>query len=279
MFLAFFALFWFAALGSVIGSFLNVVIYRLPLGMSLSFPGSHCPKCKHAIRWYDNVPVLGWLRLRGKCRDCGASIHLRYPLIEAITGLVYTAMAFCAFFRTSGLSLEQSCGLSLYLSVLFTTLLAAGMIQWDGKIVPIKLFLPLVFIVVACSLPFPFLHPLAYFHFSPECVPRPSRSWYELWGSGVTAALGGAFAAAIAPSSFPLLKKEQRPGWCVAVICTGAFLGWQCVLLGTAATLVSFLVTKPLKLRPIPILVFTASTFTLVIVYYFSGFPNPGLQP
>ena len=74
-------------IGGAIGSFLNVVAYRLPLGMSLSRPSSRCPKCEHPIRWYHNVPVVGWLILRGRCYDCGAAIAGRYPLVELFVAL------------------------------------------------------------------------------------------------------------------------------------------------------------------------------------------------
>ena len=74
--------------GLIIGSFLNVVILRLPQGISISLPRSHCPQCKQLIPWYDNVPILSYVILRGHCRRCGKRISLRYPLIEAITGLV-----------------------------------------------------------------------------------------------------------------------------------------------------------------------------------------------
>ncbi|HET6351948.1 MAG TPA: prepilin peptidase [Coriobacteriia bacterium] len=75
--------------GLLIGSFGNVVIYRLPRGESLNYPASHCPACGHPIRWYHNVPVLGWLWLRGKCADCGDPISTRYPLVEAAMGLLW----------------------------------------------------------------------------------------------------------------------------------------------------------------------------------------------
>jgi leader peptidase (prepilin peptidase)/N-methyltransferase len=80
-------------LGLLIGSFLNVVIWRLPRGESLSHPGSHCPGCGHAVRPYDNVPVVSWLLLRGRCRDCGARISPRYPLVELLTGVLFGVMA------------------------------------------------------------------------------------------------------------------------------------------------------------------------------------------
>ncbi|WP_203138210.1 prepilin peptidase [Microbacterium sp. JZ31] len=81
------------ALGLAIGSFLNVVAWRVPRGESVVAPASACPKCGHAIRPHDNVPVLSWLLLRGKCRDCGARISPRYPIVEAITGALFVLVA------------------------------------------------------------------------------------------------------------------------------------------------------------------------------------------
>lgn len=102
-------------LGLVVGSFLNVVIGRLPVMMqrqwqrecaavnelpepsqetfNISTPGSHCPKCKHAIKWYDNIPVISWLLLRAKCRHCKAPISMRYPAIEILTGVTFASLA------------------------------------------------------------------------------------------------------------------------------------------------------------------------------------------
>jgi leader peptidase (prepilin peptidase)/N-methyltransferase len=83
-------------LGSSIGSFLNVVIHRLPRGESLVRPPSRCPRCGSKIAARDNVPVLGWLLLRGRCRCCAAPISARYPLVEATTGLAFTLAALLA---------------------------------------------------------------------------------------------------------------------------------------------------------------------------------------
>jgi leader peptidase (prepilin peptidase)/N-methyltransferase len=79
--------------GGILGSFLNVVVWRLPRGESLSHPGSHCPGCDSAIRPYDNVPVLSWLILRGRCRDCGVRIPWRYPAVEAGTAALCGVIA------------------------------------------------------------------------------------------------------------------------------------------------------------------------------------------
>ena len=81
------------AFGSIIGSFLNVVIYRVPRGRSLTRPGSACGSCGHAIRWHDNIPIVSWLVLRGRCRDCRAPISARYPLVELATALAFAAVA------------------------------------------------------------------------------------------------------------------------------------------------------------------------------------------
>jgi leader peptidase (prepilin peptidase)/N-methyltransferase len=81
-------------LGLLTGSFLNVVIWRVPRGESIVHPGSACPHCGHAIRWWDNIPVVSWLVLRGRCRDCGGPISLRYPGVELATGVMFAGVAF-----------------------------------------------------------------------------------------------------------------------------------------------------------------------------------------
>jgi leader peptidase (prepilin peptidase)/N-methyltransferase len=84
--------FYAFAIGAVVGSFLNVVIHRYPREESIVFPGSHCPQCDAAIRWYDNIPVISFALLRGRCRACGASIAWRYPLVELANALFYLAV-------------------------------------------------------------------------------------------------------------------------------------------------------------------------------------------
>ena len=84
---------WLFALGAAIGSFLNVVVYRLPAGQSLVHPGSRCPRCGHAIRWHDNLPIVGWLLLKGRCRDCREPISPRYPLVELLVAAMFVVLA------------------------------------------------------------------------------------------------------------------------------------------------------------------------------------------
>jgi leader peptidase (prepilin peptidase)/N-methyltransferase len=82
-----------ALVGAIVGSFLNVVIHRLPRGESIVRPGSRCPSCGHAIRPWNNVPILAWVWLRGRCPDCGAGIAARYPLVEAATAALFAGIA------------------------------------------------------------------------------------------------------------------------------------------------------------------------------------------
>ncbi len=93
-------------LGSVVGSFLNVVVYRLPLDLSLVSPGSRCPQCETPLAWYDNIPVFGWIFLRGKCRYCRKPISARYPIIEAITGFIFASYYILFFMAHAGPSLS-----------------------------------------------------------------------------------------------------------------------------------------------------------------------------
>jgi len=80
-------------LGLMFGSFANVLVHRLPRGESIVFPGSHCPSCGHALSWYENIPLVSWLVLRGHCRHCNESISIRYPLLELCLGLTWGYMA------------------------------------------------------------------------------------------------------------------------------------------------------------------------------------------
>lgn len=113
-------------LGASVGSFLNVVVYRIPAGLSILYPPSRCPQCLNRLKAYDNVPVFGWLRLRGRCRYCRSPISVRYPLIEGVTGILFL-LAFWRF----GVSLE-TLGYWLFLS----WLLALSLIDLDTMTLP-----------------------------------------------------------------------------------------------------------------------------------------------
>ena len=126
---------WFTLAGTCVGSFLNVLVYRLPRHKSIVHPPSHCPHCGHPIRWYDNVPVLGWIQLRGKCRDCRLPISVRYPCIEGFCGVLFSGIAIMID-KMTDVSLGLFFGWTLLVSFGATIILAACLIsydQWQGR--------------------------------------------------------------------------------------------------------------------------------------------------
>ena len=118
--------------GLLIGSFLNVVIYRLPKGESLSRPPSSCPSCGAGIKPYDNIPVVSWLLLRGRCRNCEARISARYPAVELLTAVV---------FATTALTRGVNDDLAVWLPFA-AVLIAVAFIDLDHRIIPNKIVLP-----------------------------------------------------------------------------------------------------------------------------------------
>lgn len=124
-----------------LGSFYNVLIHRLPEHESIVHPGSHCPRCGHPIAFYDNVPILSYLALRGRCRHCGASISVRYPLVEALTGVLALFL-----FRRYGLTPQFAIEF-----VLVSLLVVITFIDLDRYLIPDQLSLPGIVIGFACS--------------------------------------------------------------------------------------------------------------------------------
>jgi len=119
-------------LGSCVGSFLNVCIYRLPAGLSLVQPGSHCTSCGAPIAWYDNVPVASYLVLRGRCRRCGAAFSVRYMLVELATGLVFAGY-WLAYFPAGVRAGADHLGVYAVHMVLAAALVVSGVIDFERK--------------------------------------------------------------------------------------------------------------------------------------------------
>ena len=129
--------------GLTIGSFLNVVVYRLPRGESLSVPGSHCPRCGNPVRAYDNVPVLSWVMLRGRCRQCHEPISARYPMVE----LTSAALAVAVVTRKHTWA-ERVLGL-----VLVAILIPVALIDFDERIIPNKITVPAAVLAIVARTP------------------------------------------------------------------------------------------------------------------------------
>ena len=120
-------------LGACIASFLNVVIWRVPRGESIVSPPSHCPKCNAAIKWYQNIPILSWLALRGKCANCGEPISPRYILIETLGGVLFLA----AFWKYGARGDLVVAGLNTTVAWIWLALMIVGsMIDFDHKLLP-----------------------------------------------------------------------------------------------------------------------------------------------
>jgi leader peptidase (prepilin peptidase)/N-methyltransferase len=140
-------IFW---LGCMVGSFLNVCIHRMPLGLSVVNPPSHCPHCKYAIPWYLNVPLLTWLMLRGRCKNCGAPISVRYFLVELLTGLVFLA-AWLSFGPKSAL-------MALVYCLFLAGLMVATFIDFEHFIIPDEITIGGMVVGFGMSLLVPALH-------------------------------------------------------------------------------------------------------------------------
>jgi len=133
-----------------VGSFLNVCIHRMPLGESIISPPSHCPHCNYSIPWYLNIPLITWLCLRGKCRNCGASISIRYFLVELLTGVAFLG-SWLAFGR-------QSPWLAAIYCVFLAGLLVASFIDFEHFIIPDEITVGGMIAGFICSFLVPALH-------------------------------------------------------------------------------------------------------------------------
>ena len=138
---------WLFAVGAAVGSFLNVVVYRLPAGKSLVYPDRVARSCGHPIRWYHNMPVVSWLMLRGRCHDCGAKISSRYFFVELTGGLMFVGLAALEVWpaveqaKATPVFMPHLSGAEIvarycYHLWLVATLLAAALIERDGHRVP-----------------------------------------------------------------------------------------------------------------------------------------------
>jgi len=188
-------------IGLVIGSFSNVCIYRIPRNESLVWPGSHCPKCSKPIKFYDNIPLISYIILKGKCRNCGEPIPLQYPIVELATGLFYLAL-----YLFYGLQL-----IALVYMMLCSVLIIISFIDLKVEIIPDTISLP--FIVIGFVLSF-FLRNI-----------NPLDSMLGIITGGGSLLLVAIFGS-------KLFKKEAMGGGDIKLAAMiGAFFGWKLTLL------------------------------------------------
>ena len=185
-------------LGAVVGSFLNVVILRLPAeDESIVFPASRCPKCLQALKWYDNIPIISFIVLNKRCRNCGEQISWQYPLVELVMALLALALV-SKFGFTSALPIYF---------VFTAALLVVIVIDFYHKIIPDIISLPGIVVGFVCS----FINPVV--------------SWQQ---SGLGLLLGGGALYAVAAGYYLFTKREGMGGGDIKLLAMiGAFLGWQ----------------------------------------------------
>ena len=125
-------------LGTIIGSFLNVCIYRIPRGESIAYPSSHCPKCSTPLQWYDLVPILSYILQRGKCRYCRETISLQYPMVEFLNGILY----FILYYKF-GLTMDF-----VFYAIIFSILIVISFIDLHHQIIPDSLNILILIIAI-----------------------------------------------------------------------------------------------------------------------------------
>lgn len=270
---------WLFGVGASVGSFLNVVAYRLPLGMNLVRPGSRCPRCGHRIRIYDNVPAFGWFLLRGKCRDCRAPISFRYPLVEIVVGLAFVALAVAEIFLVDPRHVDAIGGIRPALTtweqgplwaqytlhaLLLATLIGAALIEFDGHRTPWKLFLP---VLIAGA-----IVPLIW----PEVRRWPAIAGLgDEWLSGLLDGALGLVAGVLAGGVIGLAFRQFAPvrRWppiapVLLMASVGLVLGWQwAILIATSGMIYWWSVPVASRVRnvilPIPLAAVIAVMFLL----------------
>lgn len=216
---------WSFMMGGAVGSFLNVVVYRLPLGISIVHPPSHCPKCGKSIAWYDNVPILGWIMLRGRCRQCQNPISARYPVVETIAAVMFTAVAVAEMRAFEPYTFFILC---TYHWILLSTLLSAALIDYDGNLVPLKLYVPALIVGVVT--------PAVWSALSAEIL-------YLLAGLAAGIVLGGI--------AWIILRRQRPVGLSMGLVTVGLFLGWPAILLiAFCAAMVECIQWIPVRMTP-----------------------------
>src|SRR5437764_3437439 len=169
--------------GAIIGSFLNVVIHRLPREQSIVFPNSTCPKCRKAIKAYDNIPILSYLILRGRCRRCGVHISRRYPAVEALTGILFAAVTW-----HDGVSFALAFDLAFAASMV-----ALVFIDAEHMILPNAITYPGIIFAFAARIIIPYLVKAPHFDDVPSLM-LGLLPGYPLWQVSILGGLIGGLA-------------------------------------------------------------------------------------
>ena len=199
---------WFA-LGACVGSFLNVCIHRLPREQSIVWPRSRCPSCSHAIAWYDNIPLLSYLLLGGRCRHCQRPIHWRYPVVEALSGAMSAAVV-----SRFGMGLVGA----IYLLFVWA-LIVVSFIDVEHQIIPDEISLGGLVVGLLLSFVVPQLH-------------GTDQALIAARRSIIGAVVGGGLLYATGVMGGVLFRKEAMGGGDIKLLAmAGSLLGWKMIVL------------------------------------------------
>lgn len=231
---------WLLIIGGSIGSFLNVVIYRLPAGLSLVRPRSRCPVCGTPIWARDNIPVLGWLLLGGRCRACGTRIAKRYPLVEATMALLFLGLAWCEPLAggmnlplpATALNQTPLWGMAFYHFALMCGLIAAALMMFDGEAVPRKFWSFIGAAGLVAGTAVPLLRPVGVVQVNPAWGPYAFGFLEGVAGMLLGIALGAASWPASTAVGHGRSGNLAGPAMLAIV---GIFLGWQAAAAVSAA--------------------------------------------
>jgi leader peptidase (prepilin peptidase)/N-methyltransferase len=212
--------------GAIIGSFLNVVIHRLPREQAITLPSSACPSCGAAIRPYDNIPILSFLILGGRCRSCRAPISIRYPIVEALTALLFVLV-----------TLRDGPSFALPFDLAFVAaLIALIFIDGEHMILPNAITYPGIVFALAARIAIPYLVGAPHFDDVPSLMHGP-LSGQPLWLVSVVGALIGALAGGGSLWLMGFLWEKLRGveamglGDVKMMFMVGAYLGWRLTIL------------------------------------------------
>ncbi|HKI32448.1 MAG TPA: prepilin peptidase [Gemmataceae bacterium] len=308
-------LLWLFLLGAAVGSFLNVCIYRIPLGKSLTWPGSRCGRCFHEVRLKDNIPLVSYWALRGRCRDCGAAFSMQYFWIELLTAVTFVAL----YLLEIGLNVQHltvwphggftylewgripdySWGLFIFHAALACFLITAtGCLLDRGRVPPAVVITgTLAGLAGAVLFPWPFPHqpaealivpsarrqpylpevdggtpahprrgpmppdeswsrvevsPRPGFYAWPVWGPWPAAWWPRQWPLGLLTGLAGALFGGWGLRLVALVARGFPPGGADLAMISGAFLGWQPLLVAVVLAFAVAALVYPLRRRPPP---------------------------
>ena len=214
---------WTFALGCCVGSFLNVCIWRIPRGMRINSPSrSVCPSCEHPLAWYDNIPLISYLMLRGRCRYCEEHISAQYPLVEAITGIVFVGI-----YLRQGLMLGTAPEQLIIMGLLTALLIMASGVDITHLIVPDEISVFGIMAALLAGLLLPELHVGGeVYHTMTELT--GIRMVDGLIGSAIGAVAGGGLVYAFAVLGALLFRREALGlGDVKLMAMVGAFMGWK----------------------------------------------------